>query len=156
MAPLGPDTADVESASPASCVSWVASFASPASCASWVVSPASCASWVTWQRPLKFHASGAKLLHDIPSWHIRQSNSASCASRLVPQNYCSSWFTTERCSPQGYHWAFLGIVHHGFSALSLMHLASHTTRQTILSPSPSTAIFPGILHYTSLQLHIQS
>ena len=50
---------------------------------------------------------------------MRPSNSASCASRLVPQHHCSSLFTTERCSLQEYPRVFLGVVHNGFSALSL-------------------------------------
>jgi len=131
--PLRPDARNVESAS-----------------------PASCASWVAWQRPFKFHASGAKPIHHIPSWYISQSNSASGASRLVYQHHCSSWFTTERCSLQGYPWVFLGMVHHGFSAPSLTCntlFSHHHPQYSLLSSSPLTFIFPGILHNTPLQLH---
>jgi len=106
--PLCPDAGDVKSASNVSSVSWVL-FPAPT---------ASCASWVAWQGQLKFHGSGAKLIHHIPSWHIRQSNYASCASCLGLQHHCILWFTTDRSSHQGHPWVFLGVVHCAFSAHS--------------------------------------
>jgi len=146
-APLRPDTRDLESASRASCASRVA----------FPASPASCASCVSWQPLLKFHASGGKLIHYIPSWHMRQSNSASCASRLVPQYYCLSGFTTERDFLQGYPWIFLGVVQDGFSALSLtcnvtnccliitlnIHIPGHPAEYSTTTTPPIQDLTPG-------------